>query len=149
MIQCVVYILASPRCTRTWRTNIGCDRTTSGRGLSTRIILSNSQWRENTINPHEYNNIYWKFKYKLLQIRFMFKFTKCWSPKDASKDISEFVEAISLTFRTFFSPYKRMPSISALILRTPVWSPAIIGLDFLLTTLVGIAEKRKQLLTCT
>jgi hypothetical protein len=79
----------------------------------------------------------------------MFKFTKGWSRKDASKDISEFVEAISLTFRTFFSPYKRMPSISALILRTPVWSPAIIGLDFLLTTLVGIAEKRKQLLTCT
>jgi hypothetical protein len=42
-----------------------------------------------------------------------------------------------------------MPSIGALSLRFLVRSPTLIGLDFPLTTLVGIAGKRKQLLTCT
>jgi hypothetical protein len=42
-----------------------------------------------------------------------------------------------------------MPSIDMLNLRIPVWSPTFIGLDFPLTTLVGIADKRKQLVTCT
>jgi hypothetical protein len=42
-----------------------------------------------------------------------------------------------------------MSSIGVLSLRIPVWSPTLIGLDFLLTTLIGIADKRKQFLTCT
>jgi hypothetical protein len=42
-----------------------------------------------------------------------------------------------------------MSSIGALSLRILVRSPALIGLDFSLTTLVGIADKRKQFLTCT
>jgi hypothetical protein len=42
-----------------------------------------------------------------------------------------------------------MSSISALSLRIPVRSPTLIGLDFPLTTLVGIVGKRKQFLTCT
>jgi hypothetical protein len=42
-----------------------------------------------------------------------------------------------------------MPSIGALSLRIPVRSPTLIGLDFPLTTLVSIAGKRKQFLTCT
>jgi hypothetical protein len=42
-----------------------------------------------------------------------------------------------------------MPSISALSLRILVWSPTLIGLDFPLTTLIGIVGKRKQFLTCT
>jgi hypothetical protein len=42
-----------------------------------------------------------------------------------------------------------MPSIGGLSLRIPVRSPTLIGLDFPLTTLVGIASKRKQFLTCT
>jgi hypothetical protein len=42
-----------------------------------------------------------------------------------------------------------MPFIGTLSLRIPVRSPSLIGLDFLLTTLVGIAGKRKQFLTCT
>jgi hypothetical protein len=42
-----------------------------------------------------------------------------------------------------------MPSISILSLRIPVQSPTLIDLDFPLTTLVGIAGKRKQFLTCT
>jgi predicted subunit of tRNA(5-methylaminomethyl-2-thiouridylate) methyltransferase len=42
-----------------------------------------------------------------------------------------------------------MSSISALSLRILVWSPTLIGLDFPLTTLIGIARKRKQILTFT
>jgi hypothetical protein len=42
-----------------------------------------------------------------------------------------------------------MPSIGTLSLRIPIWNPSLIGLDFPLTSLVGIAGKRKQLLTCT
>jgi hypothetical protein len=42
-----------------------------------------------------------------------------------------------------------MPSIGILRLGIPVWSPTLIGLDFPLTTLVGIIGKRKQFLTCT
>jgi hypothetical protein len=42
-----------------------------------------------------------------------------------------------------------MSSISALSLRIPVWCPTLIGLDLPLTTLIGIAGKRKQLLTYT
>jgi hypothetical protein len=42
-----------------------------------------------------------------------------------------------------------MPSIDALSLRIPVPSPALLNLDFPLTTLIGIAGKRKQFLTYT
>jgi hypothetical protein len=42
-----------------------------------------------------------------------------------------------------------MPSIGILSLRIPIRSPTLLSLDFPLTTLVGIAGKRKQLLTCT
>jgi hypothetical protein len=42
-----------------------------------------------------------------------------------------------------------MPSIGALNLRIPVWSSTLIGLNFPLTTLIGIVGKRKQFLTCT
>jgi hypothetical protein len=41
-----------------------------------------------------------------------------------------------------------MPSINALSLRIPVRSPTLIGLDFPLTTLIGITGKRKQFITC-
>jgi hypothetical protein len=42
-----------------------------------------------------------------------------------------------------------MSSIGILSLRISVRSLTLIGLDFPLTTLVGIAGKRKQFLTCT
>jgi hypothetical protein len=42
-----------------------------------------------------------------------------------------------------------MPSIGALSLRILVWSSTLIGMDFPLTTLVGIVRKRKQFLICT
>jgi hypothetical protein len=42
-----------------------------------------------------------------------------------------------------------MSSIGILSLGIPVWSPSLAGLDFPLATLVDIADKRKQFLTCT
>jgi hypothetical protein len=42
-----------------------------------------------------------------------------------------------------------MPSIGILSLGIPVWSLTLVGLVFPLATLVGIAGKRKQFLTCT
>jgi hypothetical protein len=42
-----------------------------------------------------------------------------------------------------------MPYINTLILRIPVWCPTLIGLDLPLTTLIDIAGKMKQFLTCT
>jgi hypothetical protein len=42
-----------------------------------------------------------------------------------------------------------MPSIGTLSLRILVQGPSLIGLDFPLTTLIGITGKRKQFLTCT
>jgi hypothetical protein len=42
-----------------------------------------------------------------------------------------------------------MTSIDALSLRILVRSPALIGLDLPLTTLISIASKRKQILICT
>jgi hypothetical protein len=41
-----------------------------------------------------------------------------------------------------------MSSIGALNLRNPVRRSTLIGLNFPLTNLVGITEKRKQFLTC-
>jgi hypothetical protein len=42
-----------------------------------------------------------------------------------------------------------MSSIGPVSLRIPVRSPTLIGLDFPLTTLIGITGKWKQFLTCT
>jgi hypothetical protein len=56
---------------------------------------------------------------------------------------------ISLTFRTFSPPKKRMPSISALSPRVPVRCLTHVGMDLPLTTLISIAGKRNKLLTCT
>jgi hypothetical protein len=42
-----------------------------------------------------------------------------------------------------------MSSIDVLSLRILVWSPTLIGFDFPLTSLIGIAGMRKQLLTYT
>jgi hypothetical protein len=42
-----------------------------------------------------------------------------------------------------------MLSIGILSLSIPVQSPTLIDLDFPLTTLLGIAGKKKQFLTCT
>jgi hypothetical protein len=54
-----------------------CDRTTSMRGSSTRISLSDSRWSENTINTHKYNtNIHWSLNISYYNLGLHFKFTK-------------------------------------------------------------------------
>jgi hypothetical protein len=42
-----------------------------------------------------------------------------------------------------------MPSIDTLSIRVPIRHQTLIGLDLPQTALVGIAGKRKQILTCT
>jgi hypothetical protein len=42
-----------------------------------------------------------------------------------------------------------MPSINTLSLRIPVWCPTLIGLDLPLASFIGIAGKKKKLLTYT
>jgi hypothetical protein len=42
-----------------------------------------------------------------------------------------------------------MSSIGALSMRIPVRCPTLIGLDLPLASFIGIADKRKKLLTCT
>jgi hypothetical protein len=59
------------------------------------------------------------------------------------------VEAIPLNGQYIVIALKRMSSIGVLSLRIPVRSPTIIGLNFPLTTLIGITGKRKQFLNCT
>jgi hypothetical protein len=56
---------------------------------------------------------------------------------------------ISLNGQYILFALKRISSIDALSLRIPVQSPTLVSLNFPLTTLVGIAGKRKQFLTCT
>jgi hypothetical protein len=51
--------------------------------------------------------------------------------------------------RRFSLLKKRMSSIGAISLRIPLRSPTLLGLDFPLTTLIGITRKRKQFLTYT
>jgi hypothetical protein len=61
----------------------------------------------------------------------------------------EFAEAISLNGQNILFALKENVIIGTLSLRIPVQRTTLIGLDFPLTTLVSIAGKRKQLLTCT
>jgi hypothetical protein len=75
----------------------GCDRTTSGRGSSTRISSSDSQRSENTINTHKYNTIYWSSSRSYYNLGSCISYTKeGWSQKCAVEDKSQFAEAISL-----------------------------------------------------
>jgi hypothetical protein len=74
-----------------------CDRTTSWRGSSTRISLSDSRWSQNTINTYKYNTIYWSSS------RSYYNSSSCiscikevWSQNNASEDKSEFAKVISL-----------------------------------------------------
>jgi hypothetical protein len=83
-----------------------CDRTTSGRGSSIGISLSHSRHSKNTINTHEYSTIYWCSSISYYKLGLCFKFTKDWSAKYASKDNSEFAEAISLNIQNILFALK-------------------------------------------
>jgi hypothetical protein len=74
-----------------------CDRSTIGRGSSSGIILSDSQWSENTINTHKYNTIYWCSSRSYYNLCSRISYTdEVLSQNYASEDNSEFAEAISL-----------------------------------------------------
>jgi hypothetical protein len=74
-----------------------CDRTTSGRGSSTKISLSNSRWSENTINTHKYNTIYWSSTRSCYNLGSRISYIEeVWSQNYTSDDKSKFAEAISL-----------------------------------------------------
>jgi hypothetical protein len=66
-------------------------------GFVTRINLSDSRWSENTINTHMYNTIYWSSSTSYYNLSSRINYTEeVWSQNYASKDKSEFAEAISL-----------------------------------------------------
>jgi hypothetical protein len=74
-----------------------CDRTTSGRGSSTWISLSDSRWSENKINTHKYNTLYWSSSRRYYNLGSHISYTKeVWSQNYALEDKLEFAEAISL-----------------------------------------------------
>jgi hypothetical protein len=61
------------------------------------INLSDSRRSENTINTHKYNNIYWSSNKNYYSFSSHINYTEeVWSQIHASKDKSEFTEAISL-----------------------------------------------------
>jgi hypothetical protein len=68
-----------------------------GKGFVDRINLSDSRWSENTINTHKYNTIYGSSSKSYYNFCSRINYTtEDWSQKYASKDKSEFTEAISL-----------------------------------------------------
>jgi hypothetical protein len=75
----------------------GCDRTTSGRGSSTRISLSDYQWCENIINTHKYNTIYSSSSRSYYDLGSRISYTEeVWSQNYTPEDKSEFAKLISL-----------------------------------------------------
>jgi hypothetical protein len=68
-----------------------------GNGVHCRINLSDSRRSDNTINTHKYNTIYWSSNRSYYNLGLCIGYTEeIWSQNFASKDKSEFVEAISL-----------------------------------------------------
>jgi hypothetical protein len=78
-------------------TLLECGRTTSGRGSSTRISLSDSRWSENTINTYKYTTIYWSLMKSYYNLGSHISYgEEVWNRNYALEDKSEFAEAISL-----------------------------------------------------
>jgi hypothetical protein len=75
---------------------------------------------------------------------------KRWSLKDASKDNQSFCGSIHLSRQTHtFYPRREWASSDDLPLWVPVGNPTLIGLDLPLTALIGIARRRRKILTYT
>ena len=80
----------------------------------------------------------------------MYYDTEVWSQKSASKDRTEFCGSdFSHVKHTPFRPRREWASSDELRLRVPVGNPTLIGLDLPLTALVGIAGRRRNILTYT
>jgi hypothetical protein len=121
-----------------------CDRTTSKmRGLSPKIISGDSRRSENAqTHTNKYTIPNMKFKLKSLQIKcHVLGFTKDKAQNVLQKIIRVLRKRSSLTIGT--------RSSDDLHLRVPVGNPALLGLDLPLTALVGVAGRRRKILTCT
>jgi hypothetical protein len=76
-------------------------------GFIARINLSDSQRCENTINTHKYNTIYWSSSKSYYNLSSHINYIEeVWSQNYASKDKSEFAEAISLNGQNIFFTLK-------------------------------------------
>jgi hypothetical protein len=75
---------------------------------------------------------------------------KRWSPKDTSKDNQSFCESVRLPRQAHaLRPRRVWASSDDLHLWVPVGNPALIGLNLPLTALVGVAWRKRKILTCT
>jgi hypothetical protein len=91
-----------------------------------------------------------KFKLKLLQIKcHVLEFTKDEAQKILQRIIRVFAEAFVSHDRHTLHPRREWASSDDLHLRIPVGNPALIGLDLPLPALIGVAEIRRKILTCT
>jgi hypothetical protein len=92
-----------------------------------------------------------KFKLQLLHIKcHVLEFTKHEAQKMLQKIIKVFFRSVHLSRQTHtLRPRRKWASSDDLYLRVPVGNPALIGLDLLLTALVGITGRRRKILTCT
>jgi hypothetical protein len=121
------------------------------RGLFPNIISGDSRWSENA-QTYTYKHIipYMKFKLKLLHIKcHVLEFTKHEAQKMLQKIIRVFFESVHLSRHAHtLRPRRKWASSDDLHLWVPVGNPALIGLDLLLTALIGIIRRRK-ILTCT
>jgi hypothetical protein len=120
------------------------------RGLSPKIISRDSRWSENA-QTHTYKHTvpYMKFKLKLLQIKcHVLEFTKDEVQKMLQRIIKVFVEAFVSHDRHTLRPRREWASSDDLHLWVPMWNPAPICLDLPLPTLIGVAERRRKILTC-
>jgi hypothetical protein len=72
-------------------------------------------------------------------------------PKERFKRYNRvFTEAIHLSYHAHtLHPKRERASSDDLHLRVPVGNPPLIGMDLPLITLIGVAERRSNILTCT
>jgi hypothetical protein len=132
--------------------NLNCDRTTSEiRGLSLMIISEDSHRSENA-QTHTYKHTIsnMKFKLKILQIKcHVLEFTKM-KPKRCFKDNQNFCGSVHLSRQAHtLYPRREWASSDNLHMWVPVGNPILIGLDLPLTALVGVAGRRRKILTYT
>jgi hypothetical protein len=121
------------------------------RGLSPKIISGDSRRSENAqTHTHKHTVQNMKFKLKLLQIKcHVLGFTKGKTQNVLQKIIRVFAEAfVSHDRHTLFALEESEPPQTT-YLRVLVGNPALHGLDLPLTALVGIAGRRRKILTCT
>jgi hypothetical protein len=121
------------------------------RDLSSKIISGDSRRSENAqthTDKHIIPNM--KFKLKLLQIKCnVLGFTKG-EAQNVFQKIIRVCGSVCLSRQAHaFRPRREWAPSDDLHLRVPVGNPALLGLDLPLPALVGVAGRRRKILTCT